>query len=70
MPGLREEGESADIERFYTIQEFLVTKEEDSDRSRVRKVDYYKKLRKYIKMNILLNNMNDDLKYESSKYEL
>ena len=70
MPDLREEGELADIEWFYIIQDFLVTKEEDSDRSQVRKVDYYKKSRKYIKVNIILNNINDDLKYESWRYEL
>ena len=70
MLDLREEEELANTKWFYIIQDFLVTKEEDSDQSRVRKVDYYKKLRKYVKANILLNNVNDDLKHESSKYEL
>ena len=70
MPDLREEEEPADTERFYTIQDFLATKEEDSNRFQVRKVDYYEKLRKYVKANIFLNNANDNLKHESSKYEL
>ena len=70
MPDLREEGELADIEWFYIIQDFLIIKKEDSDQSQVQKIDYYEKLRKYIKVNIFLNNMNDNLKYKSLKYEL
>ena len=69
ISNLREEEEFADIEWFYIIQDFLITKE-DFNQSQVRKVDYYKKSRKYIKVNIILNNINDDLKYESWRYEL
>ena len=67
---MREKEEFIDIKWFYIIQDFFVIKKEDFNQSWVWKVDYYEKLRKYIKMNIFLNNMNDDLKYESLKYEL
>ena len=83
MPGLREEGEPADTERFYTIQNFLAAEDgpdgpaeptptSEPNPRRIRKVDYYRKLRKYVKATAMLSNTADDvdLKQESSRYEL
>jgi hypothetical protein len=98
MSGLREKEESADTERFYFIQDFLATEDEqfepnstssdsgssDSDSSeatfdsseskssvrRVRKVDYYIIVRKYLKALELSSNSDNDLKQKFSKYQL
>src|SRR5436190_23616317 len=82
MPGLREEGEPADTERFYTIQNFLTAEDgpdgpaeptptSEPNPRRIRKVDYYRKLRKYVKATSMLSNTPDNnLKQEASRYEL
>ena len=77
MPGLREEGEPADTERFYSIQNFLAAEDNEpapaskSEPIRIRKVHYYRKLRKYVKATSMLSNTPDNnLKQEASRYEL
>jgi len=77
MPGLREEGEPADTERFYSIQNFLAAEDNEpapaskSEPIRIRKVDYYRKLCKYVKATSMLSNTPDNnLKQEASRYEL
>jgi len=73
MPGLREEGDPADTERFYSIQDFLAADEARSTDEiqvrRIRKAFYYNTLRKYLKA-ISLANSDEELKEESSGYEL
>src|SRR5437773_3944386 len=75
MPGLREEGEPTDMERFYSIQDFLAVEDNEPTPAsesepipwRIRKVDHYRKLRKYVKATSMLNNTPDNnLKQEAS----
>ena len=78
MPGLREEGDPADTEWFYSIQDFLATENEDPPAEsgdeppphRIRKVAYYNTLQKYLKAVTLASDSDNELKQESSKYEL
>src|SRR5271169_3684641 len=79
MPRLRKEGDPTDTECFYAIQDFFAI-EEDEDFPleleneslvrRIRKVTYYNTLQKYLKAVAFSNNANNDLKQESSKYNL
>ena len=43
MPGLREEGDPVDTERFYSIQDFLAAAE-DEEHCRIHKVVHYNTL--------------------------
>ena len=79
MPGLREEGDPADTERFYSIQDLLATDEDDSENEiqvhRFRKAAFYNTLHRYLKA--VANDSNDsndeefkEVKEESPRYEL
>ena len=81
MPGLREEGESADTERFYSICDLLAAvKDEGSEHSpdpkdqvpvrHAHKVEYYNQLRRYLKNPNVVDDADDDLKQKSANYEL
>ena len=83
MPGLKEEGKPADTERFYTIYDLLAAEDEDIDAEQLppdressnpsrhpRKIEDYKRLRKYLKASAVKDNADDHLKQDSSYYEL
>jgi transposase InsO family protein len=79
MPGLREEGKPADTERFYSIRDILAASAEEAEPEkepvqsparRGHSVEYYGKLRKYLKASGLVDGTDDELKRDSSNYEL
>ena len=81
MPGLREEGEPADTERFYSVRDLLAAAEDEGSEyapdledqvpvRRPRKVEYYNEMRKYLKASNVVDDIDDDLKRESANYEL
>ena len=73
-PGLREEGDPGDTERFYCIEELLTAddtaREPEIQVCRIRKAFYYNTLHKYLKIASLTNDADDELKQESTTYEL
>jgi len=76
MPGLREEGKPADTERFYSIRDLLAVDAEESAEPEhpparhSRKVEYYDRIRKYLKASSLVNDADDEVRQSSSNYEL
>jgi len=72
MPGVTEEGDPADTERFYCIEELLSTEASEPEIRvrRIRKAFYYNTLRKYLKAISLTNDSDEELKQESTGYEL
>jgi len=65
MPGLKEEGQPADTERFYTSAQA-----EPTEPTRRRNIEYYRKLRKYVKALSMLDDAAEELKKDAIGYEL
>lgn len=77
IPGLQEEGEPADTERFYYIQDFLLEAPEpeadsspDQPTRRPRRTGYYQRMEKYHKAMRIINSADDDFKEHAQNYEL
>ena len=71
IPGLREEGDPADTERFYCIDELLATEDTSEIQvRRIRKTQYYNTLRKYLEAVSLTHDADEELKQQSTAYEL
>ena len=78
MPGLREEGEPADTERFYYVQDFLLEAPEPEPNpstdqllaKRARRTKYYERMEKFHKAMRIISNTDDDFKEHAENYQL
>ena len=78
MPGLREEGEPADTERFYCTQEFLFEAPEPEQdpptdqplAKKARRTNYYERMEKFHKAMRTINNTDEDFKEHAMNYQL
>ena len=71
MPGVREEGDPADTERFYALEEFLEADDDEPTETprHVRRLEFYNKVRKFLKAEHAFHNA-EDIRRIAVEYEL